>query len=176
MSFAKERCHATTLLFLLLNLSLKFCIRNFRSNAQVSPVPYNWVRITTREPKFPECQKSGTQGRKALGEERLSRVPQNPRHSGKAFFPECNTWGRGAPTKGNSHLTVSLDGSVCQKNEKCLPHVPCSSTWGRWPLPRVPCAGTRGRSLFSECLFLALREGSLPLVSLGSTRGNIFIF
>jgi hypothetical protein len=114
------------------------------------------TRTTTGEPRFPECRTlprvpkighSGkqifpeccTRGRKALGEERLSRVPQNPWHSGKD-----DSWRRVALTKGNSHLTTPLDGTVCQKNEKCLPRVPCSSTRGRWPLPRVPRGSTRG--------------------------------
>jgi hypothetical protein len=52
------------------------------------------LTATTGEPKFPECQtlprvpKIGHSGKPifpsvALGEQRLSRVPQNPWHSGK---------------------------------------------------------------------------------------------
>jgi hypothetical protein len=151
------------------------------------------LTATTGEPKFPECQTlprvpkighSGkpifpeccTRGTEAFPSAAKPMALGEGWHSGKAFFPECNTRGRGTITKGISHLTVPLDGTVYQKNEKYLPRVPCSSTRGRWPLPRVPCANTRGRSLFPECLFLALGEGSLPLVSRGSTRGNIFIF
>jgi hypothetical protein len=128
------------------------------------------------KPIFPECC---TRGRNALGEESLSRVSQNPWHSGKGGTrgnTRGNTRGRGALAKRNLHLTATLDGTICQIIEKSLPRVPCFSTRGRWPLPRVPCAGTRGRSLFPERLFLALGEGSLPRVSRESTQGNIFIF
>jgi hypothetical protein len=97
-------------------------------------------------------------------------------HSGKAIFPECNTRGRGALAKGNLHLTTTLDGVVCQKFEKSLPRVPCSSTRRRWPLPQVPRAGTQGRSLFPESHCSGTRgRTSSPSANKG-TRGTIFYF
>jgi hypothetical protein len=43
------------------------------------------------------------------------------RHSGKAIFPECNTWGRRAHKKEKVHLTATLDGAVRKKLEKVFP-------------------------------------------------------
>jgi hypothetical protein len=126
---------------------------------------------TTEIPRVPNSSPSAKN--RALGEEM---------HSGKRGFPECRqthgTWGRvtlgesllprvqHSGKRGTHKRKFTFDGAFrrnrLQKNEKCLPRVPCSSTRGRWPLPRVPRAGTRGRSLFPECLFLALGEGSLP--------------
>jgi hypothetical protein len=119
------------------------------------------TRTTTGEPRFPECRTlprvpkighSGkqifpeccTRGRKALGEERLSRVPQNPWHSGKD-----DSWGRVALTKGNSHLTTPLDGTVCQKKMK---------------------------NVFPECHALALGEDGIFPECHAEALGEIFLF
>jgi hypothetical protein len=108
---------------------------------------------TTREPKFPECHKlprvpktrhSGKtifpecciRGRIALGEELLPRVLKRPRHSGKKHTrgrpssPRA-TLGEDAHTGKKVNLTATLDGSVCQKNGKRLPWVPCSRHSGK---------------------------------------------
>jgi hypothetical protein len=69
-----------------------------------------------------------------------------------------------------------LDGTVAKKVKNVFPgcHALALGEGGLFPECHVTALG--GRRLFLECRFLALEEGSLPLVSLGSTRENIFIF
>jgi hypothetical protein len=132
----------------------------------------------TGEPRFPEHFPECL----ALGEVNLPRVLHSEKKStrGREAFPSAAkpmALGEEWHSEKKIHIWRRLwTEPFAKKNEKCLPWVPWPSTRERWSLPRVPCAGTRGRSLFPECLFLALGEGSLPLVSRGSTRGNIFIF
>jgi hypothetical protein len=111
-------------------------------------------------PRVLHSEKKCTRGREAFLSAAKPLALGEGWHSGKAFFPECNTRGRGALTKGNSHLTAPLDGTVCQKNKKCLPWVPCSSTRGRWPLPRVPDMKHLGKE-------------PLPRVPFPGTRGSV---
>jgi hypothetical protein len=118
------------------------------------------LTATTGEPKFPECQTlprvpkighSGkpifpeccTRGTEAFPSAAKPMALGEGWHSGKAFFPECNTRGRGTITKGISHLTVPLDGTVCQKNEKCLPkcHALALTEGGLFPECHAPTLG-----------------------------------
>jgi len=154
--------------------------------------------LTTGETKFPECRwlprvpkigHSGkrifpeccTRGRIALGEERLSRVPQRTWHSVKSstrqrhYSPSATlgedrhsamkhaTWRFTPPTPLKLKKTKILP-RVSEKalGEEALSRVSEQDTRGRDCLPRVPCPGTRERASSPSD-----REG---------IRGRIFVF
>jgi hypothetical protein len=81
---------------------------------------------------------------------KLSEIPLVPEcidqvdqyiSTGEPKFPECQY----STHKRKFAFDDAFKRNRLQKNEKCLPRVPCSSTRGRWPLPRVPFPDTRGR-------------------------------
>ena len=146
----------------------------------------SWVKDiltdTTGETKFPECRwlprvpkigHSGkrifseccTRGRIALGEERLSRVPQRTWHSVKSSTrqrhssPSATLGEDRHSAKKHATWRFTPPTPLKLKKTKILPRVPSlalgkeslsrvseQDTRGRGFLPRVPCPGTRERA------------------------------
>jgi hypothetical protein len=111
---------------------------------------------TTGEPRFPECRslprvpKIGhlgklifleccTRGRKALGKERLSRVPRNPWHSGKGDT-------RGKPSSPSATLGEEWHSQKKIRIWRCL-----------W----TESFAEKMKNAFPECHALELREGGI---------------